>query len=449
MIPLPTRNPQRQSGGFGMPSYSGPNMGMILGGIAGMSGANPAPYYGMGKNFDDQRRQAAMRKAFMQKLQDPALQSAIPQSVKAMLPFMQPEAAARTIMQYQLSQAKKAPAGPRYMKSGNDIVQIGPDGKPQVIHQGRQSPLDEMKGRLLQGLIGGGNPQQGGVVPQSDTGGATIQPMSDTQEPPAAPNLIRPQTASPGGQQPGHWMDQLSPEQRRAMGLNMISPGMGNILLKDRKEQQYGEAATNDVQKKILNAEALYSRIQGMRETFEPKFQEITGRAAGTAYSFLAKLRGADSLTQEQTKYLTKYSKHRRRGAENLNLYIKEITGAQMSEAEAKRLSQAVPVPGTGLFDGDDPVTYKSKMDDTMRSVTLARARYHYLLRKGWQGTQMSAEDIARSMKEGRPPVSLKQIEGLIDQRGNQLQQQLRRQGLNQSQIDQQVIIQLKDEFGI
>jgi len=104
MPPLPTRNPgmQQQQQGFFGGNGGGMNMGLILGGIAGMSGANPAQYFGMGKSFDDERRKRAMRSSFMKALEDPELASAIPQSVKAMLPYMEPEAAARTVSQFQL-----------------------------------------------------------------------------------------------------------------------------------------------------------------------------------------------------------------------------------------------------------------------------------------------------------------------------------------------------------
>jgi hypothetical protein len=153
MPPVPTRNPgmQQQPQGFFGGNGGGMNMGLILGGIAGMSGANPAQYYGMGKSFDDERRKRAMRSSFMKALEDPELAAAIPQSVKAMLPYMEPEAAARTVMQHQLklremkqraSMAQASGGGASYGKTGAIFqggdgrfysVQFGSDGSRKVL----------------------------------------------------------------------------------------------------------------------------------------------------------------------------------------------------------------------------------------------------------------------------------------------------------------------------
>ena len=64
-----------------------------------------------------------------------------------------------------------------------------------------------------------------------------------------------------------------------------------------------------------------------------------------------------------------------------LNAYIKEITGAQMSEKEVVRLVQALANLGvTGdlgrVFGaGDNPVAFKAKFDVVMKHIQEARAR--------------------------------------------------------------------------
>lgn len=67
-----------------------------------------------------------------------------------------------------------------------------------------------------------------------------------------------------------------------------------------------------------------------------------------------------------------------------LNAYIKEITGAQMSENEVKRLVQALANLGVdgdlGRVFGkmDNPVAFKTKFDLVMRHIQEARARHQF-----------------------------------------------------------------------
>jgi hypothetical protein len=73
----------------------------------------------------------------------------------------------------------------------------------------------------------------------------------------------------------------------------------------------------------------------------------------------------------------------KRRAYENLNLYIQEITGAQMSQEEAKRLRRVMPDPGDGIFDGDSPVQFEANLNDAMSRVRASLNRYKDLRERG------------------------------------------------------------------
>ena len=74
-------------------------------------------------------------------------------------------------------------------------------------------------------------------------------------------------------------------------------------------------------------------------------------------------------MSATDRKYLEDFTTLRAKSVSNLNSYIKEMTGAAMSEAEAKRLMAVMPNAGTGVFDGDSPTQFKTKLDVVVREA--------------------------------------------------------------------------------
>jgi len=80
-----------------------------------------------------------------------------------------------------------------------------------------------------------------------------------------------------------------------------------------------------------------------------------------------------------------------------------------MSEQEASRLRLAQPDPGEKWYSGDDPITFKAKMDDVLKFTRAAVARYQYYRNKGLDDAQIKAiindnsaislDDLASRMK--------------------------------------------------
>jgi len=358
--------------------------------------------------------------------------------------------------------------GPRVMNVGGTLVRVGADGKPEVLYQPSADPLDrqikqerlrklqrgdplaDMKTRLLGQLLGGdGQPQaqpQGGVQLQSDEVTATDPRLIQTQTAEGQPQEQPQQLTSP--------LSSLSQEERQGMALNMVTPGLGNALIakgqEDRKSAQYGQPAKNNVETKILNAEEHYSRLKEINTQFDPQFLSFAGRAKGAWFKLKDKL-NMGQLNPEEATYLQRFSQFRQSSARNINLYIKEITGAQMSNQEADRIRMGEADFGEGLFDGDSPVEFKAKLDNSLRYIQLSRMRYHYLRSGGFNGTMMSAEDIGKAMKSNRVPISLPQMRNIYNQRHKQNLQMLKRQNPRASQqsLDQQAIAQTNRDLGI
>ena len=199
-----------------------------------------------------------------------------------------------------------------------------------------------------------------------------------------------------GGSQKRQW----DPESKEWEPVGGIKPpsGMSVRVNKDGSfEFVQGAGAgmqrktLGDIEEKLVGAREGLSRLRGIAAKFKPKFQEIPTRL-GVAWTGLKARFGSGDVSSEDRKDLTEFADYRRDAISNINLYIKEITGAQMSEAEADRLRLAQPDPGEGIFSGDDPITFKAKLDSAIRDLEKAAVRYEHYLSQGIT----DPEEIAR-----------------------------------------------------
>ena len=161
------------------------------------------------------------------------------------------------------------------------------------------------------------------------------------------------------------------------------------------------------IEEKITAGKESLARLLEIKSQFKPEYQEIGTRLAAAWTGLKAKL--GQGVDEKDANLLTDFKKYQRRSIENINLYIKELTGAQMSEKEANRLRLAQPDPGEKWYKGDDPITFQSKIDDVIRAARASIARYEYYRAKGFSHEKIkemvgedkvvSLDDIAAQMK--------------------------------------------------
>ena len=192
------------------------------------------------------------------------------------------------------------------------------------------------------------------------------------------------------------------------------------------KRIESAEETKGDLEGKLFNAQESQSRLEDIAASYKPEFlqlgtklstlntkwQEIgkgTPLASGLATVF-------GKATPEDQETLTDYSAFRRDSINNINLYIKEITGAQMSEKEAERIRQGMPDPGEGIFDGDSPSQFESKWNSTMKQMRAAQARYTYYLKNGF-----SAADVNK-MAKTNSLMSINEIQRMINDRAKEME---------------------------
>jgi NACalpha-BTF3-like transcription factor len=200
-----------------------------------------------------------------------------------------------------------------------------------------------------------------------------------------------------------------------------------------------GKAGETKVDEGLLDTSNRLMRLNQIESLYKPQFQEI-GTKIMSKYTSLKAMAGIP-ITNKDRKDLTEISKYRRNALENLNEYIRSVTGAVVNANEVPRLMGAMPNPGQGLFDGDDPVTFEAKKDDIIKMLKMAEARLAYIKRNG-----MSLDD-----GRGNPVIPLERMPQLINDRGKEIESQLKAQQpkADEKALQRAVRRQLGIEFGL
>lgn len=213
------------------------------------------------------------------------------------------------------------------------------------------------------------------------------------------------------------------------MQLNVDSDG--GVQFAQGRPLPLTNANRNKVQDKQINAMEHLARLKTIEESFKPTFQKFTTRA-NAAWTSAKEKAGFKPTPQEQQE-LADLSTFKAYAISNLNTAIKEASGATVTEQEETRLNAGMPNPGLGIFDGDSPTEFQAKLEATISELKKAAARSQYAQTHGleWQS------------------IPLTNVEGLMDKRGNELEQQYRRQGMSQQEAESRAMQQVREEFGL
>lgn len=149
--------------------------------------------------------------------------------------------------------------------------------------------------------------------------------------------------------------------------------------------QPLDKANIKAIQMEYIKGTRTLDTLEEIKASYRPEFQQIPTRINNLWLSGKEKL-GAN-LSGDEVKQLQDFSIYRQNAINAVNNYIRDITGAQMSVAEAERLAKALPQPGVGIFDGDSPTVFKAKLDNAIRQIELIRQRNAYFLAKGIEPT--------------------------------------------------------------
>lgn len=205
-----------------------------------------------------------------------------------------------------------------------------------------------------------------------------------------------------------------------------------------------GKGTAKTIETKMFEGLNQISRLDALVNDYDPRYLLKTEKFKAMALDQLESWNLKD-LTPEQQQNVIEMSQYHQKALENLNRYIKEITGAQMSEAEAARLMKAMPDPGTEWWKGSGPTKFKAVLDSARKQARLAVIRYNEYLLRG-----IPLEEIARMQKSDANTLDLDQKElfRLMNVRGKKIEQELVKSGF-QGNIEAEAENRLKKLYGI
>jgi hypothetical protein len=200
-----------------------------------------------------------------------------------------------------------------------------------------------------------------------------------------------------------------------------------------------GKTTTKDVDEGILTSSQRIATMDNIRAQYRPEFQQL-GTRLGASWSSIKSKLGVD-LPPEEKKNLKAYSSYKRGAIEQMNQYIKDMTGAAMGIQEAQRLRQGIPDPGQNWYDGDSPEEFEAKLDDVVRAAKLTQARWTFIKKNGMQ---IKGDDLAKAYPLDKMP-------SLMNQRGKFLEESIRKKepGVKDADLRARVKQQLAEEFGL
>lgn len=268
----------------------------------------------------------------------------------------------------------------------------------------------------------------GNIVGQrnSQTGKVESDPRSPKETAPTElARLIAERDQLPEGDPNRMAYDQAIAKKVASTGMRLETNADGTFTLTQGGQQPLGQKATNDVEQGLLDAGAAMQRVMNIERSFNPEFLTLGRQFENWTSAIQDKTIGG--LSPEAKRKMGEYTRFTTATLSNVNRTIKELTGAAMSQGEAKRIMGELP------NEKDSPTEFKSKMDLVTENLRNVMARLNYIRNNG-----LSIED-----------VRIDEMRGIIAKRGDELIRELRQPGVSDSDLEAMVMGRLADEFGL
>ena len=197
------------------------------------------------------------------------------------------------------------------------------------------------------------------------------------------------------------------------------------------------------LEQNILNSSYNFEAFRSIKELYKPEFSQIDTKLkikwakfkeAGGEWSKALGL----TISDEEKQLIEDYSAWEQKSWEATNAYIKSITGAQMSEAEAERILKGFADPRKF-----SPTEYQTKLNGILETAKKATIRYNIILRSG--------VEIPLDSKGNPAPeriLSLGSVDRYINDIGKELKKELldneAYNGFTEKQINDEIRKQLK-----
>ncbi len=229
--------------------------------------------------------------------------------------------------------------------------------------------------------------------------------------------------------------------RRLGMGLAISGKGDAGKMLLDAAAggANLQKPTLNQLEERTVNSAMQLGRLADIRKQFDPKFLEIPNRLKLAGASWSAKF--GSKLSPQLQGELRNYAKFRSSTVNNANQILKELSGAAVTPQEYERIQNDIPIAGTGIFDGDDPVSFVAKHDRSEQSLRSAIARHNFMRA---QGLNFTKDNIDMFM-------SLDDVPARYEQRATEIESRIRQTNpsITPQALEEQTAVQLKREWGI
>jgi hypothetical protein len=175
----------------------------------------------------------------------------------------------------------------------------------------------------------------------------------------------------------------------------------------------------------VFNSQGALDRLREIQRAWKPEYSTIKGRAQ--ALLATGKDLAGVQLSDADKQFLQGYEGWKSEVLNNLNAYLKEASGAAVTPQEEGRLRGAMP------NENDSPTVFNEKMARFVKNTTRAQARAFHALR--------NKLDIAA--------LPLDAMDSVIEDRGNALEAQFKKQGMDEKAAEVAAMAQVKREFGM
>lgn len=269
-------------------------------------------------------------------------------------------------------------------------------------------------GQKLESLVNWARSGAPSALPAARGGGAPQAPQAARQ---AAPTIPFPAgQAAPVAQAPSSTATRVGP-------MTVFKPTEPSLIGGTRE----------GMEKQLDQVGQTLSTIGQVENTFNDKYLTF-GNRIQTGWSEIKEKFG-QPLTPDERRNLGDYSRWARNSISLINQHIKQMTGAQMSEPEAQRLTRQMPNPGTNLYNMDSPTEFKTKLADLKRELLMVQARSNY----------------ARSNNLNWKDLDYNQMPAIMNARGAQIERAVKSQtpGIAPDELRREVGRRLADEFGL
>ncbi len=237
-----------------------------------------------------------------------------------------------------------------------------------------------------------------GADPQQQTS----EPLEAVVDPVTKQPVLRPRSQSVGA------TPYYRPSNALAVTLpdgTTISDGPPGIV----GPNELTKPTVNKLQETIVTAQDRLDRLGQTMSAYKPEYLQAKGLLKAKGGELVEFLGG--ELDSESKDFLSKYSEFRASAANDYNQTLRELSGAAVTDGEAKRAQQGAPSP-----DDRSPTQFEAKAKSTEKFIRRAILRANYALKNGI-GFK-TVDELAKK-------VPLEAVDGIYEARANQIFEEL------------------------